>query len=371
MKHSDQYVALDLVRGMAALMVCAGHIRNFLFVDFGEVINPNIFDKLFYFATGFGHQAVIIFFVLSGYFVGGSVWSQLAQNKFSWVEYSLLRLSRLWVVLLPALVATWCFDSLGMFLSDNAGYDGRWKGLLLSGPGEGADGIALSPLTLLGNVFFMQTISVPVFGSNGPLWSLANEFWYYLTFPFLAIALVKRTVLSWIAAAIMGGVFACLPAGLQSGFMFWLMGCVAATAGVVRLPARRWSAIIGLAIFVMALAVTKILSGFNADLVVAASTMLLLFVLPKADPFNLLLVRGATLCSDMSYTLYLFHFPFVAFCWYVYIAPGQMQPTIWGYSQVFILLAMTLAFCFCMWWIFERHTQLVRTFLKARLVNFR
>ena len=29
-------------------------------------------------------------------------------------------------------------------------------------------------------------------GSNGPLWSLANEFWYYIMFPFMLVGLIGR-----------------------------------------------------------------------------------------------------------------------------------------------------------------------------------
>lgn len=366
MKHSDKYVAFDLLRGIAALWVCAGHIRNFLFVDFGSVANPNYFDQLFYFATGLGHQAVIVFFVLSGYFVGGSVWKQSSRSEFSWVEYTLARLSRLWVVLLPALLATVYFDSLGEFLIDNAGYDGRWKSPLSSGPGIGADSIDLSPLTFFGNVFFLQTIAVPVFGTNGPLWSLANEFWYYLTFPFVAIAFYKRSNWSLVALTIVLWLFACLPAGIQSGFVFWLMGWLAAIANQAVSRIKLWQFFLGVAIFCASLASTKLLSGFFSELIVAVSTMLLLLVLPHVKLGNQLLVRGATGLSDMSYSLYLFHFPFVAFCWYVFIAPGQMQPTIWSYGQFLSFFAGTLIFCFTMWWLFERHTGYVRSLFKNR-----
>jgi peptidoglycan/LPS O-acetylase OafA/YrhL len=367
MKHSEKYVALDLLRGTAALMVCAGHIRNFLFVDFGEVGAPNFLDRIFYLATGLGHQAVIIFFVLSGFFVGGSVWKQLGRGEFAWREYALARLSRLWVVLLPALLATWCFDSLGQLLADHAGYDGRWHGLLSSGPGAGADGISLSAPTLLGNAFFLQTIAVPTFGTNGPLWSLANEFCYYLIFPFAAIALYKRAAPSLLGAAVMGGLLAGLPSGIQSGFIFWLMGWLAAVVAPKIARVTLWQQFLGVMVLGAALAGTKLLGGFAGELLAAAATMLLLLALPHVKLGGSPLARAAAKFSDMSYTLYLFHFPFVAFCWYVFVAPRQMQPSILGYGQFFIGLAATLLFCFVMWWFFERHTGRVRRYLRNAL----
>jgi peptidoglycan/LPS O-acetylase OafA/YrhL len=367
MNHNDKYVALDLLRGMAALLVCAGHIRNFLFVDYGEVANPSLFDKLFYFGTGIGHQAVIVFFVLSGFFVGGSVWGQLRKDEFRWSGYLFARLSRLWVVLIPALLATWCFDSLGMFITDNAGYDGRWKGLLSSGPGVGADGIALSPLAFLGNALFLQTIALPVFGTNGPLWSLAYEFCYYLIFPVLGLALVKRAVGPILALVLMISVFAYLPADLQSGFLFWLLGWLAAIAGKSPFRAGGKYFVPGLAAFGVALAGSKLTSGLMSELVVAVATAALLLVLPHVKLGKQSVVRAAMRLSDMSFSLYLFHFPFVAFIWYVFIAPVQQQPTMAGLGQFLALLALTLVFCFCMWLLFERHTSRIRIVLRGKL----
>lgn len=368
MNHTSKYIMLDLLRGIAALLVCAGHIRNFLFVDFGSVVNPNLFDRLFYFLTGLGHQAVIVFFVLSGYFVGGSVWKKLNQDNFRWGDYTITRLTRLWVVFIPALLATLAFDQLGSYLIDSAGYDGKWRGLLSSGPGLGIYSIDLSPATFLGNVFFLQTIAVPVFGSNGPLWSLSNEFWYYLVFPFVAIALHKLTSMSWLIFTGVVGLFFCFPAAIVGGFLFWLMGWLAAIAAE-KIGERMgsWHVFASMALFFAALAGTKLLSGFSGDFLVAVPSVILLLVFPSVKLSNRFVVHGTAVLSDMSYSLYLFHFPFLAFCWFVFIAPIQLQPTLSSYVGFFTLLATTVIFCFAMWWLFERHTNRVRTLLKNQL----
>ena len=39
--------------------------------------------------------------------------------------------------------------------------------------------------TLLGNLAFLQDFFARPYGSNGPLWSLSYEFWFYLVFPLL------------------------------------------------------------------------------------------------------------------------------------------------------------------------------------------
>jgi peptidoglycan/LPS O-acetylase OafA/YrhL len=78
----------------------------------------------------------------------------------------------------------------------------------------------------LGNALFLQTILVPTFGSDVPLWSLANEFWYYMLFPALVLTAyspdhLKRRFMGFLMAIL---VFVLLPGGMLAGFPIWLMG---------------------------------------------------------------------------------------------------------------------------------------------------
>ena len=73
MRTDDRNLWLDLIRGCSALLVCLSHLRNAMFVDYSALVHPNMAIKVFYAVTSFGHQAVMVFFVLSGYFVGGAV----------------------------------------------------------------------------------------------------------------------------------------------------------------------------------------------------------------------------------------------------------------------------------------------------------
>ena len=76
---------------MAAIAVCAGHLRSALLVDYSQLTHSSYMLKAFYFLTGLGHQAVIIFFVLSGFFVGGSILKNL--ENFSFKRYFTTRLT--------------------------------------------------------------------------------------------------------------------------------------------------------------------------------------------------------------------------------------------------------------------------------------
>ncbi len=129
-----------------------------------------------YGVTAIGHQAVVVFFVLSGYWVGGSLLRKARQGRFSWPSYLADRTTRLWVVLVPALVLTLALDAIGR----------RYFGAMTACVGDPRyGGVALDQrpidgLTFFGNVFFMGGIRVPTFGSITALWSLGFEFWMYV-----------------------------------------------------------------------------------------------------------------------------------------------------------------------------------------------
>ena len=181
MKERD--VWLDLIRGLSAILVMLGHLRGFIFVDFGQLQSPSIFSKLLYFSTGLGHQAVMVFFVLSGYFVGGSVLGGLKAERFRWSGYAVARLSRLWVVLVPALLVTLVFDQLGSHLNPSA-YAGEFGDRFMSGPGPDAsadNGFIVG----LGNLLFLQTIVVQCMARMVRYGAWRTSFGITCFFPFL------------------------------------------------------------------------------------------------------------------------------------------------------------------------------------------
>src|SRR5580704_2592561 len=109
-------VHLDALRGFAAFSVLLNHLRDALFVDYESIARHNPLTSAAYLVSGLGRQSVIVFFVLSGYLVGGSVLRSAANGSWSWRAYLLARLSRLYVVLLPALLLGGALDWLGMHI---------------------------------------------------------------------------------------------------------------------------------------------------------------------------------------------------------------------------------------------------------------
>ena len=97
--HKHRFITHDYLRVIVANLVVLGHLRALLFVDYHQLLpeNQNISSKLFYLVTSSGHEAVIIFFVLSGFLVGGTTLNQGAHRLrlTEWVRNRFLQLFRL------------------------------------------------------------------------------------------------------------------------------------------------------------------------------------------------------------------------------------------------------------------------------------
>ena len=74
------------------------------------------------------------FFALSGFLVGGPAFRAILHGDWNWERYMIKRLTRLWIVLIPALLLTLGLDTAGEILGGSAGYTGGFYGLISSGP---------------------------------------------------------------------------------------------------------------------------------------------------------------------------------------------------------------------------------------------
>lgn len=369
----NRLVHLDCLRGIAALLVCLEHLRAFLFVPYARLNEPGLVARIFYLVSGLGHQAVMIFFVLSGFLVGGSVLTSFRNGKWSWSGYILRRMSRLWVVLIPALLLTLFWDTIG-FHHDVMGYKGAFRGVYNSGPTQvvPAD---WSPAVFWGNTFFLQTIAVPCFGTNSPLWSLANEFWYYLLFPllitvFAGSGLVVRIICLLSALMILNF----LPRPILLGGLVWFLGAIVyfliqkdRLRAVVSHPL--W---LGLSLLMTTGTLISSRAGLlenGSDLAVGVSFAVLVAGIATRTSTNHLYSILSAGISEISYTLYLVHFPIMAFLFFVLFRGSQFLPDLPGCTLFFLILASVLLYSMGVWWCFEHNTDRVRKFIERHLVT--
>jgi peptidoglycan/LPS O-acetylase OafA/YrhL len=371
-----RFVHLDMMRGLAALGVVVGHTRGFLIIGHAAVAPHSIFDQLFYFVTGLGHQCVIAFFALSGFLVGGPALRDIITGRWHWGPYTLRRLTRLWTVLIPALLLTWILDTAGGGLGGHAGYEGAFYSQSFSGPSP-AEPANLSLPTFFANTLFLQTIVAPVFGSNGPLWSLANEFWYYITFPFLLTALIGAgRVLGRLCNALIGiALVMFLPVEMMLLGAIWITGAIAHYAvsqqhrcRIIRHPA--WGATVIMAV-IMFLILDKLHPRLLWDLMLGAAFAGMLSILTFLPSLGETYQKVATALSNVSYTLYATHFPLLAFVWFVFLAPTKFPVGALAIVLVTGLGATALVSSTVMWWAFERNTNRIRKTIEQWAVSIR
>src|SRR5262245_34523254 len=126
---------LDLIRGLAALVVFLGHLRFFFFLPYHSREGIILAERMVYFVTGFTHEAVVIFFVLSGFFISSSVMRLTAKGEWQWKNYVVNRCTRLYVVLIPGLILTAFWDWVGVrFFPATPIYVGSGSNVLLNYP---------------------------------------------------------------------------------------------------------------------------------------------------------------------------------------------------------------------------------------------
>lgn len=371
MKHNERFFWLDVVRGLSAVAVFTSHLRAMLFVDYSKLQQTSLFQKLFYSVTGLGHQSVIVFFVLSGFFVGGSV---IKKNKrFKWSDYAIARLSRLWIVLIPSLALTFLIDQI-ILINLPEVIEGTYYSIWNSGPNLNIP-YSNSLLTFVGNLFFLQTIFTPVFGTNSPLWSLANEFWYYTIFPLFMYSIGKiynidkpSFILRFISGLILLILLFLLPFGIKQGFLIWILGIFVFVIYDKFLKFNYLFLVVGAAIFLGSLVYSKSINlqeifKISSDLVIGFGfSVFCLSLVNLPNPFSKksLLYKAFVGLSDVSYSLYLTHFPLVILIGALIYRSNKLIPDFKGFIFFFGWFLCLISFSIMFWFLFERNTKNIR-----------
>ena len=224
---------LDAARWMAALAVVVSHTcalslvaeRHFVDQGFGVVLLSTLEYA--------GHLAVVVFFVISGYLVGGrELWRVRTGGKFDLGRYAVQRFSRIYTVLVPALLLAAALDAIGQHWANGS--------LLYTQPASANIGSLMFAIakrsdiwTFLGNLLMLQTLVVKPLGGDGPLWSLANEWWYYTLFALIMISASphRRLLLRAVTLAAAGMLLKVLPTQMALWFSIWLLGVGLAVVG--------------------------------------------------------------------------------------------------------------------------------------------
>jgi peptidoglycan/LPS O-acetylase OafA/YrhL len=175
------------------------HVRPHSFVELGAL--PTSQQSwpvvIFFAATRLGGEAVLLFFVLSGFLVGGRVIRRAKSKTFSLKDYCIDRCSRIFLPLIPACLLT---ALIGRFVLGN--------------------GIDLP--VLAANMLGLNGVLTPTLDANSPLWSLSYEIWFYIAGGACAV-FTRRPLGAIVALAACSFVFSILAASL---LLCWAFGAL-------------------------------------------------------------------------------------------------------------------------------------------------
>jgi peptidoglycan/LPS O-acetylase OafA/YrhL len=336
---------LDLLRFSAALTVLFGHLGQ------------DGFDMRWMPLAVMSHEAVIVFFVMSGFIIYSSTVDRVASLR----DYAVARSSRVYSVALPAVVFSVVLTLLvGALFSDAETLVKDYR------PVRVADIVGSLLFTHESWSAFRDGTGLPL---NGPYWSLCYEVWYYVIF---GLYFFVRS--SWRLPLVLG---ACVLAGPQvlALFPIWIAGAwLAARRGEwPRLkPGVAWLVFIVTPLIAVGVKVGGIDLGLKTylhnlipgfwrleasqrlftDYLLGAAVLahLVAFVsLGQAVQDRFVAWRGKLAAlAGFSFTMYLFHRPMT-------ILAGALLPASWKEMPASIMVAASLVLaCWLISFVTER-----------------
>lgn len=361
-------VLISLLRGVAAIEVAAAHLRADMYPSLRTIADPSLWFQGFSFFTGFAHHAVLVFFVISGWLVGGSLLDKFGQPN-AMAGYAIDRVSRLWTVLIPTFALTLLFG-LGTGTVS-------MQGIVLSADNP------YSALVFGANLIGLQSIALPDYGGNFPLWSLANETWYYLMFPLLVVLFGARRHAPRIACGVaLLLLLTALPAALLGYFAIWLLGVGCSRITIECGAALRWCCLVLLVAMWSYYRLTGDMNTFSLatllpDLLCSVAFLILLcslrFRAHAASTLLRPLTRIGNFFAAFSFSLYVLHVPLIGLL-------RHWSTTQWGLHELspdqplhfLIYLAMLIALLtlsYLSYCLFETQTGRIRRWLKQALLG--
>lgn len=351
------YHWIDWLRFLAAFGVLTGHLRGVIWTEWGglEASSRSPVAFVAFGLSRLGYEAVIVFFVISGFLVGGRMVERVLAGTFNLRSFVVDRCTRIYVPLVPA--------------------------LLFAGAVALICGERLSVRDFALNLLGLQGVAAPVFAGVSPLWSLSYEIWFYVLAGAAAAMHIRRGAgaqWAFLAMAMSLGIFTKLSAGL---LFCWLLGAVAYPLSRESRTKRRWLLLIA----VLATLLGVLFCQMTADsvswqrfdlpawlpalpvssLILAVGISILVACLAPMRPSIPLLSKVdwlGTRLASFSYTLYLTHYP-VLLLWGHYHPARTNRIDVASLAILSALLAVCLLIAWLMYWLFEVQTTRVRHWL--------
>lgn len=348
------YHWLDLIRFIAAFLVVAVHVRCEFFNTYSllDHNSQNYFTQVFFFLNSFGGQAVIIFFVLSGFLVGGKNIERIISKQAKIKDYTIDRSVRILMPLIACLILIKIIDFFDY--SSNHSF-----------------------AELIGNLCGLQGVLVG--DAGGVFWTLAYEIWFYIFIGSLICLFGEDQIINKIFGLLFLTLSIIVFTKLHSIWVFCLgFGVIAYFLSKKKLP--RYIIILSLIIFI----ITWILIGFAGNTMVnnrinftlidaetlkvtfSATSAILISQLVKIQPSRKSLMKldqyGNKL-AVFSYSLYITHYQC---CRIMHLCGIPQEPQV-NITTIFLFILEILCciiFGYLFYLITEKQTSSIKNYLK-------
>ena len=347
-------VYLDLLRFLAAVLVFVSHFAYPRFTQGHYIFIRDL---------NLGSDAVVFFFVLSGLVIS---YTTEVKDK-TLAQYSFNRFTRLYSVIVPALLLTVLLDQAGQMIRPE-NYQGWWYNdapvwqQLLRG------------LTLT-NEWFMNGFRV---GTNGPYWSLSYEAAYYVLFGiFFYMKGQERLWLLLFLSIIFGvAVLVLFPAWLLGGWVYRQIKTIDMKTSMawffVVFPLVAYGLFLGMNLPVFLKGATIHLLGdyFTNGILRFSDEFIWNLIIAVLISFHLIgaavlmqrrkkelpsgLVRIIRWCAGATFTIYVVHYPLLQFM------DSALPETLLPVIRHLTLFYLTLTLCFLFAEISERRLSWFR-----------
>jgi peptidoglycan/LPS O-acetylase OafA/YrhL len=348
---SGPVIALDLARGLAALTVLFYHVRGSNWVELSVLpaAQRTLPTEILFGLNRLGDEAVMVFFALSGFLVGGKLIERVRAGRFDARHYAVDRATRIFIPLIPACLLTALITVT-----------------IMHEPLNGFD--------LLGNMVGLTGVLVPRLTYDMPLWTLAFEIWFYVMAGAVALWITRGSSIAVILLTLAAAL--CLTQLGPTYFLFWTFGALAS------LPAKSsntlWLFAIGIGVLIAGIlfyqldngskvfsTVTVVPESVAQGMVAMGFSMTLPYLCtPKTNRALSFLRTPARFFSSISYSLYLTHVPINASLNLIFHESSTVDLNSFAAFAGRVVICILVAIGFYL--VFERHTAAARRALVRR-----
>jgi peptidoglycan/LPS O-acetylase OafA/YrhL len=323
--RSSNLTLIHGIRGICALIVAICHSKFFFWVGGNDYVQHfprsgwSFVDYVMFaldLSTSNGSSMVVVFFVLSGFFIAYT----FDKNHWTTANFYLVRFLRIYIPFIASLlVASFIFYLA--FIVNRIEVHSTEANELISATKQ-----SFNFHTLVNTFFFLRNDQGLYFAMNFPYWSLFHEGLFYLLAPFIIRKLRHSAVLSLILFGV--GFFFKQQTMLQEFLFHYLfyfnLGMVFYKL-IIGKPlfdtkSFHWLFIFGL--FLAALFSFRLVGYRISFLLASVSALWAIQQIIYSEVREIFILRFLRQLGKISYTLYLFHVPVFMFLLYLIYKTG-------------------------------------------------